>query len=60
MKTPTTDNGLRKYDHLPAIEAVGLAWNIPGANPSWHRQMQAKVREQMPLLARALDRLERP
>jgi hypothetical protein len=57
MKTPTTETGLRKYDHLPAEEAVRLAWQTPGPNPHWHTQMQAKVREQMPLLARALDRL---
>jgi hypothetical protein len=58
MKTPVTQAGLRRYDHLPAAEAVKLAWSDPGSNLSWHRKMQALVEEQMPLLARALDRLQ--
>jgi hypothetical protein len=57
MRTPTTESGLRVYDHLRPEEAVRRAWNTPGPNPYWHTKMQARVRKAMPLLARALDRL---
>ncbi len=57
MTTPTTPDGLRHYDHLPAAEAIRLAWTSPGRNPDWHRKMQDTVRAAMPVLARALDRL---
>lgn len=57
MHTPTTPAGLRKLDHLPAMEAVLRAWNEPGPHPAWHRAAQDEVRRCMPLLARALDRL---
>ena len=57
MATPTTDEGLEHFDDLPPGLAVALAWSEPGENPQWHRKMQAEVRKQMPVLARALDRL---
>ncbi len=57
MTTPTTPDGLRQYDHLPAAEAARLAWTSPGYHSGWHRQMQDRVRAAMPVLARALDRL---
>lgn len=57
-RTPVTDKGLCQYDHLPVAEAVLLAWAEEGNAPFHHRMMQAAVRDQMPLLARALDRLE--
>lgn len=55
-RTPITEAGLRKYDHLPPLEAALLAWSEPGSEERRHRLMQNKVRNQMPLLARALDR----
>jgi hypothetical protein len=59
--TPTTPEGLRRYDDLPAVEAVLLAWTEPGIHPAWwHRDRQAELRKAMPLLARALDRLTAP
>ena len=57
MKTPYTDDGLKKYDGLSAVEAVRLAWTKEGSNPFHHRLMKAEMRDRMPLLARALDRL---
>lgn len=58
MKTPTTDKGLRKYDHLPPIEAVRKAWEVKGVRPFFHDMAKGQVHSIMPLLARALDRLE--
>jgi hypothetical protein len=57
--TPTTEAGLRRLDSLPAAEAVLVAWTAPGPRPDWHFKMQAEVRDSMPVLARALDRLAR-
>ena len=47
------------YDRLAAVDAVTAAWTRPGPNPEYHRRMQAEVRQSMPVLARALDRLAR-
>ncbi|MQB01462.1 MAG: hypothetical protein GEU78_14415 [Actinobacteria bacterium] len=57
MTTPTTPQGLRQYDHLPAAEAAVRAWTMPGRFPGWHSRMQRRVRRGMPVLGRALDRL---
>lgn len=57
MKTPTTPNGLKMYDHLDAAEAVVKAWTIQGNYPYWHAKQKRELRVSMPLLARALDRL---
>lgn len=59
MKTPYTQNGLRKYDHLPPEEAIIRAWMTPGVNPRWHDLTRDAVRDAMPVMARALDRLEK-
>ena len=56
-RTPVTRSGLRQYDSLPPLDAVLAAWANQGANPTWHQVMQSEVRDSMPLLARALDRL---
>lgn len=55
--TPTTPDGLCRYDRLPPAEAARRAWTEPGPNPDWHRQMQDEVRRRMPLLVRALERM---
>jgi hypothetical protein len=57
MKTPYTDKGLIQYDHLTPVEAVAKAWTEPGPHPAWHEETKRAVRDAMPLLARALDRL---
>ena len=57
MGTPVTKEGLEQYDDLQPGEAVLLAWSEPGNFPQWHRQMQNEVRKNMPVLARALDRM---
>jgi hypothetical protein len=57
VTTPTDPPGLSQYDHLPALDAVRLAWMNPGRDPEWHRRMQEEVRRAMPVLARALDRM---
>jgi hypothetical protein len=59
MSTPTTPTGMTRYDHMPPAEAVVLAWTKPGPRPDWHEKMCERVRLEMPLLARALDRLAR-
>jgi hypothetical protein len=59
VKTPITDKGLRKYDHLSPEEAAKAAWKNPGRYPSWHTAAQRQVEAAMPLLARALKRLEK-
>ncbi|WNT45437.1 hypothetical protein SEA_ARGAN_53 [Arthrobacter phage Argan] len=56
-RTPVTEECLATFDSLPAPEAVLAAWTFEGANPTWHHRMQQIVRAQMPVLARALDRL---
>lgn len=56
-QTPVTEEGLAQFDDLPAALAVALCWSEPGDNPRWHRKMQEEVRDRMPVLARALDRL---
>lgn len=48
---------LNMYDGLPPEEAVAAAWTIKGRNPNYHVIKKAEVREAMPLLGRALDRL---
>lgn len=57
-RTPVTDAGLRRYDHLPAAEAVRLAWTEAGPHPAYHRTVKTEVGTSMPVLARALNRLE--
>ena len=56
-KTPVTEYGLQKFDHLPAHEAVLKAWVDSGANHAWHEQQRGVVEDVMPLLARALKRM---
>ena len=55
--TPTTYAGLRKFDHLPPEQAAQEAWTSLGSNPAWGLASKQQVRDSMPLLARALDRL---
>jgi len=50
--------GPHQYDHLPAAEAARRAWTHYGVRPVWHLLAQETVRNAMPVLARALDRLE--
>lgn len=57
VRTPTTPSGLRRYDHLPADEAVVRAWVDAGVRPRWHERMRRRVTREMPVLARALERL---
>lgn len=56
--TPVSPKGLTKYDGLPAGEAVLKAWTEYGNNPEWHHRMRLVVRDVMPLLERALSRME--
>lgn len=55
--TPVTEEGIIQFDELPPGVAVALAWSEVGENPAWHYKMQDEVRTQMPVLARALDRM---
>lgn len=55
--TPRTPRGLVGLDHLPPEEALVRAWSEPGAASRWHWMCVQVVRDCMPLLARALDRL---
>lgn len=58
--TPVTPCGRIKYDDLPVLEALWYAWNEPGNHLTWHAYCRKEVRDKMPLLARALDRLPNP
>ena len=51
------EEGGDKYDTLPAEVAVRLAWTDDGCPPRLLATCQDGVREIMPNLARALDRL---
>lgn len=55
--TPTSGAGRTVLDHLPPEVALVRAWTEPGSNPRWHRMCVQVVRDCMPVLARALDRL---
>ena len=46
-----------QLDHLPPLEAVLCAWDSVESDPSVVKAAQGEVRNVMPLLARALDRL---
>lgn len=59
MSTPHTPDGLKKFDHLSPVEAVRRAWADEGRVPWWHRFHRRDLHNRMPLLARALDRLEK-
>lgn len=52
-------SSVRMYDHLPAGTAIRLAWTNPGPDPQYHEAMKKRVRKDMPVLARALDRAEK-
>jgi len=48
---------LTQYDDIPSGAAVLMAWSEPGDFPRYHKKMQEEVRKNMPVLARALDRM---
>ena len=50
-------DAIKLYDHLPAEQAVLAAWVNPGLSLEYHRVKRNKVIANMPVLARALDRL---
>ena len=52
----TRRTGVYKYDSLPAMQAVIMAWSVPGLNPQAHAAANAAIRKANPILARALDR----
>lgn len=57
MKTPINISRIEIYDHLSPQEAVVAAWTKAGNNECWHRQCKVQLRNSMPLLARAIERL---
>lgn len=56
-KTPVTRKGLKQFDWMTPEQAVLNAWTQVGGNFNYHFKMMQEVREAMPLLARALDRM---
>lgn len=48
---------LLRYDHLLPVEAVVAAWTASGRLPNQRKIAQHAVRDIMPVLARALNRL---
>lgn len=48
---------IEMYDHLPPHLAVKRAWLVAGKYPPHHKWHQDRLRQEWPLLARALDRL---
>lgn len=57
LRTNESIEGLRRLDHLPVADALREAWTSPDQDPELTHAAQQQVREVMPLLARALDRL---
>jgi len=49
---------LNRLDHLPSVEAVAQAWNDPELDPAVLAAAQDQIRQVMPLLARAVERLD--
>lgn len=54
---PLTEDILKQYDDLPSGMAIYLAWVEDGSSPRSRKKMKESVRAQMPVLARALDRM---
>lgn len=50
-------NNMSMYDELSPDEAARRAWIVQGPSPRIHEDARRTVREVMPLLARALDRM---
>lgn len=50
-------DNIKKYDHLPAEQAIIRAWTEGEPSPRWHALAIRDVHNAMPLLARAVDRL---
>lgn len=48
---------IHKYDHLPPLDAVVMAWAGSGGVSAYHAFMQVRLELEWPLLAHALDRL---
>lgn len=60
MRTPHDPARVRQLAEEGSVEeAVLRAWTDPGAHPAWHARAQREVRNAMPVLAAALDRMER-
>jgi hypothetical protein len=55
--TSLTRDELRRYDHLSPTEAVKRAWTDYEDMTDRHFRLQNRLREEMPVLSRALDRL---
>ncbi|MCD0445847.1 hypothetical protein LO763_19750 [Glycomyces sp. A-F 0318] len=51
---PSTHDAL---DDLEPIDAVAMAWTVPGDSPATHAIQKRHIAARMPELARALDRL---
>lgn len=54
---PVVKLDLIEFDDLPSGVAVMMAWSEAGAEPDYHEFMKRQVRETMPVLGRALDRM---
>lgn len=46
-------------EELALLEQIHEAWTDPGINRQYHERMKARVRMNMPILARHLDSLEK-
>lgn len=57
LRTRHSIEGLRRLDKLPVEEAIRQAWTAPDLDPELREAAQQQVREVMPDLSRALDRL---
>lgn len=54
---PDAPEPYRSLEDLDAADAVVAAWTDGGVTMGWHRAAVADVRDTMPALAAALDRL---
>lgn len=54
---PVVEPDIIQFDDLPSGVAVMMAWSEPGIEPEYHEFIKSQVRNSMPVLGRALDRM---
>lgn len=54
---PVVERDLIEFDDLPSGVAVMFAWTDSDVEREYHQSLKRQVRETMPVLGRALDRM---
>lgn len=57
LRTPITAEALQRARQDDPLTAAVRAWTEPGPHPQYHERCRLTMREAMPLVADALDRL---